>query len=624
MILGTAGHIDHGKTALVRALTGVDTDRLPEEKRRGITIDLGFAPLVIDGTAPISIVDVPGHEAFVKTMLAGASGIDLAMLVIAADEGIMPQTREHLEILSLLGIPRGVVVITKSDLVDQEWLALVVEEAAALVAGTALSEAEIIPVSSTAGEGIAELKAGITRAARIAGRPRGTTDLFRMPVDRAFTVKGAGTVVTGTVWSGTIRRDDTVWVQPAGVTARVRTIQSHGRMVDSALPGTRAALSLVGCSVADAERGSTIVATAAWKPTQQLDVSLRFSSAQFKASPRTRVRVHIGTSETGARLSQLRPGATGEILSRLMLDEPVIARGGDRLVIRMPSPARTVGGGCVLDPYPPRRRSRASAQHRDVARSSPNSERRDPGLTLMLELAGTAGVDAGQIPVRTGIAPDDVAAALLSADAVVVGEQAFAPEVIGELAAQIEGFVAIDMANHPLEDGVSLQTVRASAKAPAGVIDLALNRLIKGHRIELNGSTVRPFGWVSRLGAREQSLSDAILHEICIQPFEPPSVPELSAKFGGPTESLIRRLGREGRLERVSDERYYAREAVARMVETLRARLESGRIYSPSELREVLGVSRKYLIPFLEFCDRRGVTERRNEGRALRTVAESG
>src|SRR5512138_3241943 len=250
MILGTAGHIDHGKTALVHALTGVDTDRLPEEKRRGITIELGFAPLrLADGTI-VGVVDVPGHEGFVRTMLAGATGVDLALLVVAADEGVMPQTREHLAILQLLGVTRGIVALTKCDLVDDEWRELVVEDLRALLADTPLAGAPIVPTSSTTGEGTAELRAAIAEAARDVPA-RAADDLFRMPVDRAFTIKGTGTVVTGTVWSGRLTRDATVRVLPADRSVRVRGIQTHGDQVEIAEPGHRTAIALAGIDVAD-------------------------------------------------------------------------------------------------------------------------------------------------------------------------------------------------------------------------------------------------------------------------------------------------------------------------------------------------------------------------------------
>jgi selenocysteine-specific elongation factor len=611
VILGTAGHIDHGKTALVRALTGVDTDRLPEEKRRGITIDLGFAPLELDGVGTVGIVDVPGHENFVRTMLAGASGIDLAMLVVAADEGVMPQTREHLEILSLLRIPRGVIALTKCDLVDAEWRQLVEEDVVALCIGTPLENADVVFVSSVTGEGIEQLKRSISSAARESRQARSRDDLFRMPVDRAFTIKGTGTVVTGTIWSGTIHRDAIVRIQPGGKSFRVRGIQSHGRDEDAAYPGTRTAIALANCDLDDVTRGSVVVAEEAWVPSDELEVSVSFGDPDYTPTPRSRVRVHVGTGESGARFSRLRTDASGRILARLVLEDALIARGGDRFVIRIPSPPRTIGGGEILDPYPPRRTRKT-----DAAITTEDAPR--DRLGALLDFAGNTGVEMSVLPIRTGLSPVAVGDAVQSVSGVSVNGTVWSEATVERLERFAESFIAIEMANHPLESGVSLQTLRAAAKAPAGVMDIALDRLVKKGRAELNGSMARPSGWVSRLGEREQALSDAILHEICIHEAEPPSVSELEAKFGGSTSALLRRLEREGDVERVADDRYYGSQAVTRMVEALRESLEPGRIYSPAELKEVLRVSRKYLIPFLEFCDRKGVTERRDQGRAVR------
>jgi selenocysteine-specific elongation factor len=613
VILGTAGHIDHGKTALVKALTGVDADRLPEEKRRGITIDLGFAPLEIDGIGTVGIVDVPGHENFIRTMLAGASGIDLAMLVVAADEGVMPQTREHLEIVSLLQIPRGLIALTKCDLVDEDWITLVAEEVRALCIGSPLENAELVQVSAVNGDNIDLLKAAIARAATEVKSHR-SGDLFRMPVDRAFSVKGTGTVVTGTVWSGAVQQDEIIRIEPGGKTARIRAIQSHGRSVDRAVPGTRTALALAGCDVADVMRGSTIVRDSAWVASSELDVALTLTDSDIELTSRTRVRVHIGTSDTGARLSRLRAGVNGNLHARLVLDEPLIARGHDRFVIRLPSPPKTIGGGEVIDPYPPRRKKGFVT----LASTGSNAGR----LRDMLEAQGPLGIEISAIPVRLGVIPGDVEAMIESIQANVVKGIAVAARALLELEDFLEGFLSIYMANHPMEAGVSLQTLRAAGKAHRDVIQFALDRLEKRGRIALTGSMVRPSGWVSALDGRDQQLSDSILHDICIAGSEPPNVSDLEQKFGKNTAALLRRLEREGEVEKISDDRYYGRESVSRMVGMLRASLVPGRKYSPAELKEVLGVSRKYLIPFLEFCDRTGVTERTTEGRQVKAQVQ--
>jgi selenocysteine-specific elongation factor len=619
VILGTAGHIDHGKTALVRALTGVDTDRLPEEKRRGITIDLGFAPLELNGRT-IGIVDVPGHEAFIRTMLAGASGIDMAMLVIAADEGVMPQTREHLEILSLLGVTRGVIALTKSDLVEAEWLALQEEEVRALVAATPLSSAHVISVSAKTGSGVAELKDAISRLAENVEENRSARDLFRMPVDRAFSVKGTGTVVTGTVWSGEVTKDSAVIVRPGSRSARVRAIQHHNHSADAAQSGERTALALVGIELEEVRRGSVLVSEEDWIATREIDAVVELNDADLKISPRTRVGFHLGTSETIARVVSYGIESVSNerrsFRARIHLADPILVRGRDKFVLRLPSPARTIGGGVVLDSYP---ESRKRGARKAVAQPlKPSDLSAENVCESIVAEAGARGIRAALLPIRTGLTPREVDAELNATGALVIDSRAFSSEAVRDLSERLELVVQQGTANHPLGEGVSLQSIRSSVKAAEEVIELALSRLSVGGKIERSGSTVRPANWKPELEARDKAASEAIMHEICKQPSAPPSVGELSARFGGKTVALLRKLERDGKLERVSDDRYYSSEALQQIVEKMKGSLQRGRVYAPAELREVLGVSRKYLIPFLEFCDRSGVTERRQEGRSLR------
>ena len=385
MIIGTAGHIDHGKTTLVRALTGVDTDRLPEEKKRGITIELGFAPLDLPGIGVAGIVDVPGHEAFVRTMLAGATGVDLALLVVAADEGIMPQTREHLAILSLLAVKGGVVALTKIDLVEDEWLSLVTDDIGAALGGTPLIDAEIVPVSATTGAGIDALRAALAAAAtRVPARD--PDDLFRMPVDRSFTIRGTGTVVTGTVWSGSLGADASIRIMPGGRVARVRGIQSHGAAAARAMPGARVALSIAGVERDEIPRGSWIVPDVDWPVTRALRADVALLDDAAPLGPRTRVRFHLGTQDVGARVVAAGgPLAPGTIRgARVLLDEPILGRAGDRFVLRLPSPPATIGGGVVADPLPA------------VSRPKPWT----PGLALDQRL------DAQAVPAARPVDPD--------------------------------------------------------------------------------------------------------------------------------------------------------------------------------------------------------------------------
>jgi len=639
VILGTAGHIDHGKTALVKALTGVDTDRLPEEKRRGITIDLGFAPLELEGVETIGIVDVPGHEAFVRTMLAGASGIDIALLVVAADEGVMPQTREHLQILSLLSVPRGVVALTKCDLVTEEWLALVTEEVTELLAGTALEASQIVPVSAVTGAGLTELRDAIRSAAISAGGRALIDDVFRMPVDRAFTVKGTGTVVTGTVWSGAISREASVTVFPPGTRSRVRGIQHHSAPVKAAGPGERVALALSDLEVGEIRRGSVVVTSSSWKPTSRGEAEVTLLDRDFVLTPRTRLRFHIGTSDVGARISRIQAsgaeegkgaGAESEFVATVTLDEPLLIRGGDRFVLRRPSPAATVGGGIVRDPFPAARR-RGSSRAMKVAAAGDDAHPRRVGessLDLLIRMAHEAaldGLESDALPIRLGTPRAQSAALSDEAGLVKIDSWLYEQQALFRLESNVESAIAKHVENFPLESGVQLQSVRAAAGARDAVFDWTIARLVSGSRIELHGSVAKPAGWSSELSDRHRGLADRILHEICTQSSEPPSVAELVSSFGELTPALLRYLERAGEVVRVSDDRYYSPQAVESMVGTLRSRMEPGRIYVATELREILGVSRKYLIPFLEFCDLIGVTGSRSDVRGRgRVIAETG
>jgi selenocysteine-specific elongation factor len=615
VIIGTAGHIDHGKTALVRALTGVDTDRLPEEKRRGITIELGFAPLVLPGDRACGVVDVPGHEAFVRTMLAGATGIDVALLVIAADEGVMPQTREHLSILRLLAVPHGVVALTKADLVDDEWLALVREDVATLVAGTALEGADVVATSTIDGRGLGELRDALARLTATS-RARDRADLFRLPIDRAFTVRGTGTVVTGTVWSGTLERDATVRVLPGDLVARVRGIESHGRAIDRAEPGTRVAIALAGVDHTQVARGQIIVPDPAWRETRCLraDVSLLDDGALL-LGPRARVRHHPGTTEIGARVVAAgRPLAPGELRpARIALDAPMVARAGDRFVLRSGSPVATIGGGIVTDPTPPHRRARPWPSVSDDA---------EHRLAWLLDEAGHDGLTLSDLPVRLGVSPSRVAESLaLLAHAVArLGARAYSSAAVERAADDLVAQTRAWHASNPLDEGAPLQTVRAAVGARNELLDAALARTIAAGALEVQGAVVRERGWTPRLSAEQRVLRDALVGALRAAGHEPPSVAELVTAQGASVtivSPLLRVLSREGLVVPVEADRFYAAEAVESLVERLRAGMAPGRVYSPAELRDLLGVSRKFLIPFLEFCDRRRVTERRDTGRVL-------
>jgi len=612
MILGTAGHIDHGKTTLVRALTGVDTDRLPEEKRRGITIDLGFAPLVLEGVGQLGVVDVPGHEAFVRTMVAGATGIDLVLLVVAADSGVMPQTREHLAILSLLGVRSGVVALTKCDLVDAEWLALVEEDVRATLGTSSLAGAAIVPVSSTTGEGLDALRRALADVAATIPE-RSSDDIFRLPVDRAFTVRGTGTVVTGTVWSGTLARDATVRLFPSDTSARVRGLHVHGHVVDTVRAGDRAAIALVGVELDQVRRGAVLVQSDAWASTRVIraDVSL-LPDAAVTLGPRSRVRFHLGTNEVGARLvvrdAPLEPGVT--LSARVVLDEPIVVRAGDRFVLRAASPASTLGGGIVTDPLAP-------------LRARPwRLESRDPRTTLaaLADEAGAAGVSVRELPVRLGIMPRDVEPLLATVEGWRVGSRFLSVSARDRLTRAARSVLESYHAEHPLEPGAPLQWLRSRLDAPDEVATAILALLTASGDIVATSGVAANAAFAPTLDAAHSALRDAMIAALGSAGIEPPSLDELAASLGATSDGVLelaRWLAREGSVVAVEPGRYFARIAVDGLHARMAAGMADGKEYSPGELRDLLGLTRKFLIPFLEYCDREGYTVRVELGRRL-------
>ena len=613
MILGMAGHIDHGKTSLVRALTGVDTDRLPEEKRRGITIELGFAPLALaeeSFAGTLGVVDVPGHDAFVRTMLAGATGVDLALLVIAADEGVMPQTREHLAILTLLGVRGGVVALTKCDLVEGDWLALVTEDVRKLLSGSALESAEIVPCSAATGAGLDAIRRSL---AAVAGRvpSRNSGDLTRLPLDRAFSVKGTGTVVTGTLWSGAIDRESTVRLFPNGGTARVRSLESHGAAVERGLPGTRVAVALAGVDREEVSHGGVLVSNdEAWRESAVLRADVALLDGATSLGVRTRVRFHLGTSDVGARLvaaaGRVEPGAIHPV--RIALDAPIVARAGDRFVLRTTSPAMTIGGGVVTDPQPPARRAKAWR--------SPGASDAERLEWIAAECAGQ-GLALGDIPVRVGIPPAKVTGLVDATRAVLrlddrVYDVALRSRLRDRLAADVRAWHKA----HPLEAGLPLQHARSSIRTSEVLFDDLVRELSERGKIELRGGVLARAGWKAGSGADAAKIAE-IAVALEAGGVAPLNVGELADQFGKETPALLRVLEREGRAVAVAPDRYYSVKAVESLLASLRGATSDGAEKTASQIREVLGLSRKYLIPFLEYCDRIGVSRRRGDLRSF-------
>ena len=629
-VIGTAGHIDHGKTALVKALTGVDTDRWEEEKRRGITIDLGFAPLPLGDAIQASLVDVPGHEGFVRNMLAGATGIDVALLVIAADEGIMPQTEEHLAIVELLGVRRGIPVITKRDLAEPEWLELVRAEVTERLKTSRVPWDDPVVTSALTGAGVHELVAALRRVADdLVERP--ADDLFRLPIDRVFAVAGAGTVVTGSTWSGTVAVGDAVHVLPLDREARVRSIEVHGQAAERAVPGRRTALALVGVDRHELARGAVAVTGTGWRSTTMLDAAVELlPRARKPIASRTRVRVHLGTAEVLARVVQVRsigPGERG--LARLVLETPLVARGGDRFVVRSFSPVTTIGGGVVLDPFPaarPRLR-----QRRLAAEQSPAG--RVAALAAEARLSGLA-VDT--LAVRLGASPVQVTTAIAAAGQglIVLGDTVVAREAVMAEATRLAEVLRRYHGEHPLDPGMSLQALRATAGAggaggaggpgraapapPVAVIDAVLDLGTREERFEIAGSVARTVGWRPALDARASDARAKLARRLAEARWQVPTVADLERELpGAPVRALLPHLVREGAVEQVDQERYATSAALAEFRAALEGALAELGSATPAVLRDRFGLTRKYLIPLLEWADRRGVTRRSGDARVL-------
>jgi selenocysteine-specific elongation factor len=619
VVVGTAGHIDHGKTALVKALTGVDTDRWAEEQRRGITIDLGFAPLPLDPDTQVSIVDVPGHEGFVRNMLAGATGIDAALLVIAADEGIMPQTEEHLAILELLRVRRGIPVFTKGDLADDEWVRLLTGEVTERLRRSPVRWEPPVVTSARTGTGFEELRAAIGRVARDVA-DRADRDLFRLPVDRVFTLKGAGTVVTGSTWSGTLAEGDMVRLLPLDREARVRSIEAHGSAVAKAVPGRRTALALAGVEHHELARGFVAVTGEGWRVTRRLDASVEMlPAAPRPLTARTRVRVHLGTAEVLARVTPAEPVAPGSRgVVRLALEEPMVARGGDRFVIRSYSPVTTIGGGTVIDPYPPVAPRRLRQRRLTVDM--------DPGalLSAWVREARLQGLATGDLPVRLGILPERVPAVVGDAGKGVLtaGDRLVSRAAASKEAERLASVLDLHHAAHPLDAGMSLQALRAavgggmpvSEAVGDQVLDLAARKGI----LEVEGSVVRRPGWRAAVAARADGDAGRISAHLAAAEWRIPTVSELESEFPGlPVLALLAHLLRGGGVAQVDQDRFAAPEALARFQRALEEVIRQVGPVTPAILRDRLGLTRKYLIPLLEWADRRGVTRREGDTRVL-------
>ena len=633
LVLGTAGHIDHGKTALVRALTGVDTDRLPEEKARGITIELGFAPLDLEGGLRVSLVDVPGHEGLVRTMVAGATGIDLVLLVVAADEGVMPQTREHLAICELLGLAHGVVALSKTDLVAPELAALAAEEVSALLAEGPLAGAPVVPVSAQTGAGLAELRAAL-RSAVLAAAPRTPrSGPPRLAIDRAFAAKGFGSVVTGTLLGGPLAVGAAVEIFPSGLRARVRGVQSHSEQREHGEPGSRCALNLQGVELAQLARGQIVSTLGALAPADTLDVSLFWLPSAPRAAGPVSVELLAATCERRARLApigaeELIPGTSG--FARIHVGgDPLPVLPGDRFIVRgfarSQSSGGTLGGGVVLDVAPPHRR-RSDPQ---LLRELHELARREPATDVRLRIsrAALAGMSRERLLAETGLAGEALDAALTAlveeGRVTKTGSALWLDALAASTIEQriLAALTAWHMAE-PIRPGIPARTLRG--RLPENVapeaFEHALARLAERQEVSILGDLVRAAGFEALLSAADRAHCEKLAAGARTAGLEPPALREWSERLGLAVDKLrdlLAHLEREGALVRAPGELWFDSAAVDALRERVVAHLrEHGRLETPA-YKALIGTSRRTAVPLMELFDEQHVTARRGEARIL-------
>jgi selenocysteine-specific elongation factor len=631
IILGTAGHIDHGKTSLIKATTGTDTDRLKEEKERGITIELGFAALDLPSGQHLGIVDVPGHEKFVKNMVAGATGIDIVVMVIAADEGVMPQTREHLEICTLLGVQHGMVAVTKIDMVDEEWLELALEDIRDFVKGTFLQEAPIVTLSAVTEEGIPEfIKTLDELAAKIPDRP--PSDLFRLPIDRVFTMKGFGTVITGTLISGRVKVGETIMIYPSGITSKVRGIQVHNRSADEAEAGMRTAINFQGLAKEAISRGDVLSKPAALMASYMVDVSLHYlPSNKRPLKNRSRVRFHTGTSEVLGNLilldrDELSPGE--DSVAQLRLDSAVTLVKDDRFVIRSYSPVYTIGGGKILNPIPlkhKRFKSDTVEALKQLGNQAPEAV-----IAFQIQASDFQGLSFAHLKVMTNLPDkqlDSTLQSLLSKKTLIQVDKENRTYIhhncFKTLKNNFQSHLADYHSVHPLKPGMSKEELKT--KFPlfltSKLFNLTLNQMVKEQEIVQEENTVRLASHTVSLGSKQADVKNKILDTYLQSGLQPPYFKELSKSMDADpkrSKDILMHLVNEGAIIKVKEDLYFHAQTIEKLRKKLVEYLEArGEINTP-QFKEMTGVSRKYVIPLAEYFDAINVTLRVGDVRKLR------
>ncbi len=615
-VVGTAGHVDHGKSTLITALTGMDPDRLREERERGMTIDLGFAWARLPGGADVGIVDVPGHLDFIRNMLAGIGSIDAVLLVVALDEGVMPQTREHLAILGLLGIQRGVVALTKRDLVDEEWTALAREDVTLALRGSPLAAAPLVEVSATARTGLDELLATLER---VLGEtpPRRDTGRPRLPIDRAFTMSGFGTVVTGTLLDGSFAVGDEVSVVPGGIGGRVRGLQTHRRPLDVARPGSRVAMNLSGIDKDALARGMVVIRPGTMTPASVLAVRLAvLASASGPLEHDESVKVHVGSAEAMARVTVLEgdaiaPGASA--WTQLRLAAPVAVAVGDRLVVRRPSPSETIAGGAVADLAPARMRRRAETVAALERRTVPSAASR---FLASLDVPRSAAEAAERSGLDAAARDAAVAELLAAGRAVRLADTLLARDAFESLATHVERLCALAHRRAPLRPGIAREEVRSALDLAPKRFTALVGQLVSEGRIVERGATLALPGHEPRLSEDQEARWARARTALGHDPSRPPSAAQLESDFGLDRE-LVVALAERGDLVRIGTDTVFLPDAVSHFAAAVVEELVARGSITVARARDLSGSSRKHVLPLLQLLDDQGLTRRQGDDRVL-------
>jgi selenocysteine-specific elongation factor len=635
IILGTAGHIDHGKTSLIKAITGVNTDRLKEEKLRGITIELGFASLILPGGQKLGVVDVPGHEKFVKNMVAGATGIDIVVMVIAADEGIMPQTREHMEICTLLDIQHGMVALTKVDLVDEEWMEMVREEVDGFTSNTFLEGAPVIPVSSTTGQGLTDF---ISALEEISGpiTPRVTSGLFRLPVDRVFTMKGFGTVITGTLISGKVKMGDQIVIYPSGITSKVRGVQVHGDSVDSAHAGMRTAINFQGLDKEMVHRGDVIAAPGTLAPSHMVDATLTYLSGNSKKlKTRTRVRFHSGTSEIMGIVvlldrNDLNPGETA--LVQIRLENPVSLIRDDRFVLRSYSPVRTIGGGRILNPIPIKHKPNKPEVMGHL--SALTNEDTEQVLQELIQAAGYQGIRHQHLRIMVNMPEkqlNKLLQSMLSQKSVIRIDKETQALLHHKVFARIQHAIAACISTYhqtyPLKPGIPKEELKSKLPQAIGAKTflIAIQYLAKKKTIILEEDIVYMAEHKVTLAVDQEELKNKILSAYRDSHLSPPYFKEICQKLDAPEKTakdVLSLLINDGALVKIKEDLYYHKQHLDELRNKLVQFLTANEEITTPQFKDMTGASRKYVIPLIEHFDSVQLTIRIGDIRKLRRRLE--